>query len=91
MATGTPYFQAGSFGTPISIRDDSGQTTPIEHSSAYHAYKTLGTFQAATKRQTILYQMLKKKATMSQRQLLVVDDVVVVGKRVTILLNTRLI
>jgi hypothetical protein len=28
---------------------------------------------------------------LSQRQLLVVDDVVVVGKRVTILLNTRLI
>jgi hypothetical protein len=52
-ATGTPYFQAGSFGTPITIRDNSGQTTPIEHSSAYHAYKTLGTYQAATKRQTI--------------------------------------
>jgi hypothetical protein len=28
---------------------------------------------------------------LSQRQLLVVDDVVVVGKRVTILLNSRLI
>jgi hypothetical protein len=61
--TGTPYFRAGSFGTPIKIQDDSGHITPIEHSSAYHAYKTLGTYQAATKQQTIQYQMLKKKAT----------------------------
>jgi hypothetical protein len=68
-ATGTPYFQAGSFGTPITIPDDSGQTTPIEHSSAYHAYKTLGTFLAATKRQTIQYQMLKKKAMTPLRNL----------------------
>jgi hypothetical protein len=57
-ATGTPYF-----GTQITIRDAAGKTTLIEHSSAYQAYKTLGTFQAATKRQTILYQMLQKKAT----------------------------
>jgi hypothetical protein len=57
------------FGTPITIRDDSGQITPIEHSSAHHAYKTLGTFQAATKRQTIQYQMLKKKATTLFRNL----------------------
>jgi hypothetical protein len=62
-ATGTPYFWAGSFGTQITIWDAAGKTTPIEHSSAYHAYKTLGTFQAATKRQTIQYQMLQKKAT----------------------------
>jgi hypothetical protein len=51
------------------IRDAAGKTTPVEHSSAYHAYKTLGTFQAATKRQTIQYQMLKKKATTLLRNL----------------------
>jgi hypothetical protein len=67
-ATGTPYFRVGSFGTPITIRNDSGQTTPIEHSS-YHAYKTLGTYQGATKRQTIQYQMLKKKVTTLLRNL----------------------
>jgi hypothetical protein len=67
-ATGTPYFRVGSFGTPITIRNDSGQTTPIEHSS-YPAYKTLGTYQGATKRQTIQYQMLKKKVTTLRRNL----------------------
>jgi hypothetical protein len=67
--TGIPYFRAGSFGNQIRVRDKTGQTTAIEHSSAYQAYKTLGTYQAATKRQKVQFQMLQKKATTLLRYL----------------------
>jgi endonuclease/exonuclease/phosphatase family metal-dependent hydrolase len=61
-STGIPYFRGGSFGTPIQIKDNTGHATAIEHTSAYQAYKTLGTYQAATRRQKIQFQMLQKKA-----------------------------
>jgi hypothetical protein len=60
--TGIPYFRAGSFGKQICVKDKSGHSTAIEHSSAYQAYKTLGTYQAATKRQKVQFQMLQKKS-----------------------------
>jgi hypothetical protein len=47
--TGIPYFRVGSFGKQICVKDKSGRSTAIEHSLAYQAYKTLGTYQAATK------------------------------------------
>jgi hypothetical protein len=63
MATGSiPYFRAGSFGTQIKIGNKSGTVTPIEHSSAYQAYKTLGVYQAATKHQKVPFQILQTKA-----------------------------
>lgn len=68
-ATGIPYFRAGAFGKQISIQDKEGQVTAIEHSSAYQAYKTLGTYQAATKRQKVQFQMLQKKASSLLRNL----------------------
>jgi hypothetical protein len=68
-ATGIPYFWAGAFGKQIGIQDKDGQVTAIEHSLAYHAYKTLGTYQAATKRQKVQFQMLQKKATGLMRNL----------------------
>jgi hypothetical protein len=47
-ASGIPYFRAGSFGTQKRVTDKTGKATAIKHSSAYQAYKTLGTYQAAT-------------------------------------------
>jgi hypothetical protein len=67
--TGIPYFRAGSFGKQICVKDKSGHSTAIEHSLAYQAYKTLGTYQAATKRQKVQFQMLQKKATSLLRHL----------------------
>jgi hypothetical protein len=61
--TGIPYFRAGSFGKQICVKDKSGHLTAIEHSLAYQAYKTLGTYQEATKQQKVQFQMLQKKAT----------------------------
>jgi hypothetical protein len=60
--SGIPYFRGGQFGTPIAIKDATGRKTQLEHSSAYQAYKTLGTYQAATKRQKTQFEMLQKKA-----------------------------
>jgi exonuclease III len=60
--SGIPYFRGGQFGTPIVIEDATGHRTQLEHSSAYQAYKTLGTYQAATKRQKTQFEMLQKKA-----------------------------
>jgi zinc-binding in reverse transcriptase/Endonuclease/Exonuclease/phosphatase family len=62
-SSGIPYFRGGAFGTPITIHDGHGVSTVLEHKSAYDAYKTLGTYQAATKHQRAQFEALQKKAT----------------------------
>jgi hypothetical protein len=62
-SSGIPYFRGGSFGTPITISDGAGKPTVLEHKSDYEAYKTLGTYQAATKHQRAQFDKLQKKAT----------------------------
>jgi hypothetical protein len=61
-ASGIPFFCGGSFGKQIRIHNNSGHLMAIKHSSAYQAYKTLGTYQVATKHQKIQFQMLQMKA-----------------------------
>jgi hypothetical protein len=68
-ASGIPHFQGGTFGQQIYIKDNFGNSTAIDHMSAYQAYKTLGTYQAATKRQKVQFLMLQKKATTLLRHL----------------------
>jgi hypothetical protein len=67
--TGIPTFMAGSFGTPIKIRNASGTEMNLTHMSAYTAYKTLGTYQAATQNQQTQFEVLKKKASHLMRTL----------------------
>jgi hypothetical protein len=58
---GAPVFTPGIFGAPIKIHDQSGTSTTLKQLSAFEAYKTLGTYQAASSSQKKQFKELKKK------------------------------
>jgi hypothetical protein len=72
-SSGIPFFSRRSFGKQIRIHNNSGHSKVFKHTSAYQAYKTLRTYQAATKHQKIQFQMLQTKAMALLRSLALGD------------------
>jgi hypothetical protein len=58
-SSGIPFLRRRSFGKQIRIHNNSGHSTVIKHTSVHQAYKTLRTYQAATKCQKIQFEMLQ--------------------------------